>query len=168
MNKKISLVLTVLMVLSIVFGALIRPVQVQAKEELGPKEPYSFHDSDLSIYRAAEYRVERGQKWVWRYIFYIRNATSNKEITIKYDYSRTAVLSPGQTIEVGESDQYIDLEVTNKTQIYTPTPPPAPNPGGSSGDVSKLTQQILDLTNQIVELNKQITQLKNDLASKTT
>lgn len=42
------------------------------------------------------------------------------------------------------------------------------NPGGSSGDVSKLTQQILNLTNQIVELNKQITQLKADLATKTT
>lgn len=42
------------------------------------------------------------------------------------------------------------------------------NPGGSSGDVSKLTQQILDLTNQIVELNKKITQLKVDLATKTT
>lgn len=166
MNKKISLVLALLMALTTVFGALIIPVQAQ-ENEVGPKEPYSFYDSDLSIYRATEWTFYRGQQSVWRYIFYIRNATSNKEITIKYDYNKTAVLSPGQTIEVGWSEQYIDLEVTNKTQISTPTPPPAPNPGGSSGDVSKLTQQILDLTNQIVELNKQITQLKSDLAIKT-
>lgn len=167
MNKKISLVLALLMALTTVFGALIIPVQAR-ENEVGPKEPYSFYDSDLSIYRATEWTFYRGQQSVWRYIFYIRNATSNKEITIKYDYNKTAVLSPGQTIEVGWGEQYIDLEVTNKTQISTPTPPPAPNPGGSSGDVSKLTQQILNLTNQIVELNKQITQLKNDLATKTT
>lgn len=167
MNKKISLVLALLMALTTVFGALIIPVQAR-ENEVGPKEPYSFYDSDLSIYRATEWTFYRGQQSVWRYIFYIRNATSNKEITIKYDYNKTAVLSPGQTIEVGWGEQYIDLEVTNKTQISTPTPPPAPNPGGSSGDVSKLTQQILDLTNQIVELNKQITQLKSDLATKTT
>lgn len=170
MNKKISLVLTVLMVLGIVFGALVRPVQAYRQTRLGPKEPYSFYDSDLRIYRATEYVIiNHSEEGISKYIFYISNASGNKEITIKYgSYRQTAVLSPGQTIESNESKSYIDLEVTNKTQISTPTPPPAPNPGGSSGDVSKLTQQILDLTNQIVELNKQITQLKADLATKTT
>lgn len=70
MNKKISLVLTVLMVLGIVFGALVRPVQAYRQTRLGPKEPYSFHDSDLRIYRATEYVIiNHSEENISKYIF---------------------------------------------------------------------------------------------------
>ena len=101
-----------------------------------------------------------------RSVYYTLNDSDTHNRVSDYLYSGnsfeqidTITVRANHTIQ-DSGDPWMDGKEVTKTDFD--------NPGGSSGDVSKLTQQILDLTNQIVELNKQITQLKAELATKTT
>lgn len=83
MNKKISLVLTVLMVLGIVFGALELPIRAYddygSQEREGRPEPVTSPDSDLTILKVPIYVYRRGSgtEGLKEYKYAVINTSNN-------------------------------------------------------------------------------------------